>query len=232
MSEGTRDRFKDAVWLNYTAPLTLIGVGGIGSWVGLLLYKMGYKLDIFDFDKLEEVNIGSQLYPLSSCGSYKINAFNDVLNFFNSKDSSSVIGRISRFDKDTPINSIVICAVDNMETRELSSALWFEEGNKAEWKGTWLFIDGRMDAETMEVFTLTCAEDYMKYREHLFPDSDVEHAPCSFKATPYTSALIASRITSCIVNHITNCLDTTSKRSVPFYIHEIIPLMLSETNEH
>ena len=45
----------------------------------------------------------------------------------------------------------------------------------------------------------------------------------------YNTALIASRITSVIVNHITNQFSKDSTRNVPFHIQEIIPLMLSQT---
>jgi molybdopterin/thiamine biosynthesis adenylyltransferase len=229
MSEETRQRFKDAVWLKYTEPVTLIGAGGIGSWVALLLYKMGYKIEVYDSDNLEELNIGSQLYSLNNCNNSKLKALQALLFFFNPKEIYNIMEKPVRFVESSSSYPVVICAVDNMETRELSSRMWFERASEAKWEGIWIFIDGRMDAETLEVFTLTNANDYLKYKSHLFPDSDIEHAPCSFKATPYTSALISSRIISCLINHITNCLDTSSKRSVPFHISEVIPLILSTT---
>ena len=79
MSEETRQRFKDAVWLKYTEPVTLIGAGGIGSWVALLLYKMGYKIEVYDSDNLEELNIGSQLYSLNNCNNSKLKALQALL---------------------------------------------------------------------------------------------------------------------------------------------------------
>lgn len=232
MSTETTARFKDAIWLQYQYPITIIGIGGIGSWVAFLLFKMGYKLEVYEFDTLERLNIGSQLYPEYLVGKPKTTALLEMFkDFSEDTPENNVLLRQTRFGTGSHLSPITICAVDNMETRKLSANMWknkLENNSFAE--GTFpLFIDGRMDAETLEVFSLTSVEDYIKYKEHLFEDSEVEDAPCTFKATPYTAALIASRITSVIVNHITNQFSKDSTRNVPFHIQEIIPLMLSQT---
>lgn len=89
-----------------------------------------------------------------------------------------------------------------------------------------------MDAESLEILCLRNEKDYLKYKEEfLFDDKDVEDAPCSFKSTPYTAALIGSRITSCLVNHICNTVENNDLRVIPFYLQEIIPIFYTNSYE-
>ena len=47
-------------------PITIIGVGAIGSWTTLALAKMGFQnLTVFDDDKVSIENMNSQFYPMN-----------------------------------------------------------------------------------------------------------------------------------------------------------------------
>ena len=53
-------------------PIHIIGNGGIGSWVSLLLCKMGCSnIHLYDEDTVEEHNIASQFFKLEDLGKEK-----------------------------------------------------------------------------------------------------------------------------------------------------------------
>ena len=109
MDTETTARFKDAIWLQYQHPITIIGIGGIGSWVAFLLFKMGYKLDIYEFDTLERLNIGSQLYPEYLVGRSKATALLEMFkDFSESSPENNVLLRPIRFGAGSHLNPITI----------------------------------------------------------------------------------------------------------------------------
>lgn len=225
--ETTKSRFSDAPWMKFREYITIIGAGGIGSWTAFILAKMGYNITVYDNDVLETVNIGSQLYPLQFCNKTKVNAMEEMFNFFD-RNYYGYDAIADRFTEDHAADYYMICAVDNMATRKLSVEKWFKYNEENGWVNNPIYIDGRMDAESIEIYCLTCAEDFHKYQHSLFNDEEVSDAPCSFKSTPYTAALIGSRITSILINHICNFMDNNTIRTVPFYIQEIIPLFYTK----
>ena len=77
-----------------------------------------------------------------------------------------------------------------------------------------LFIDGRLDAEDLQIFCITGNDTHLiqKYEnEYLYSDADVEEAPCSFKQTSYLAAMIGSLITNLVVNFVSNTVVEFSK---------------------
>src|ERR1035437_9086780 len=61
-------------------PIAIIGAGSIGSWTALALLKLGCSdVTVFDFDKVEEHNIGSQIYTMADIGKDKTQALKDRL---------------------------------------------------------------------------------------------------------------------------------------------------------
>src|SRR5260221_11748263 len=65
-------------------PITIIGVGGIGSMTTFALAKMGaLSLTTVDFDKVEEHNTPSQLYTMDDVGTHKVTALQATINKFS-----------------------------------------------------------------------------------------------------------------------------------------------------
>ena len=246
MRESYTKRFQGAPWM-VSSPIygIVFGNGGIGSWTALFLSRTNIKLTVVDMDTIEALNIGGQAYPLSSIGDLKVHALTDLCTVFGGCTPYPVDQEVCpdffvenlSMDFDSPI---WISAFDNMKARKLLFQKWKELADKLEISKlreeepdlvksgtlTPIFIDGRLTAETFQVYSVTKAEDYKRFENTMFEDDEVEDLPCSFKATSHCAGMIGSVITGLITNHITNCMEDKIIREVPFEIEMSMPLML------
>ena len=105
--------------------ITVVGCGGTGSYVVTQLAKMAIALrelkdielfvTVIDDDKVEEHNIGRQLFSPSDIGHPKANIIVSRVNRFYGLDWITKIERVTkRID-----SNIVITCVDNVATRKL-----------------------------------------------------------------------------------------------------------------
>ena len=61
-------------------PITVVGCGGIGSFVVLTLAKMGCRaLTVYDDDRVEPHNIPNQAYRLADVGRLKVEALAELV---------------------------------------------------------------------------------------------------------------------------------------------------------
>lgn len=219
--EGTLDRLKDAPWLKYKTPYILIGgAGGIGSWTALLIARAGLAPFIADFDTIEVHNMGGQLFSSNQIGKPKAFAVQDNIKAFCDKEVIAFNEKItSSFEHST---HLMISAFDNMRARKDLFNLWLED-NKDNKEA--IFIDGRLTAEQLQIFCVT-PDKAEEYKDHLFDDSEVEDAPCTFKQTSHSAAMIASHITGFMTNHLTNLVQGDKARAVPFKWEYFIPIDL------
>ena len=196
LKKSTHVRFSDAPWYGKFYEIVLGGVGGIGSYVALLLARMGHSLIIYDNDEVDETNEGGQLYKSSDKRSYKVDAIaQTVREFVSGAEISTNVQRITA--EEGMVTPIMISAFDNMTARRIMFDKW-KDYEKRE-----LFIDGRMSAECFEVYFVTKGREE-EYVKTLFEDSEIEDEPCSFKATSHTGAGIAFVISIGLSNYITN----------------------------
>ena len=62
-------RFKDAPWFPVASePVLIGGAGGIGSWLTFFLAKIGFSPIVYDFDTIEEHNLGKSIILLTFVG--------------------------------------------------------------------------------------------------------------------------------------------------------------------
>lgn len=216
----TRARFKDAPWFpGEEEVFTLIGgAGGIGSWLSVLLARAGYQPMVFDFDIIEEHNIGGQLYGKSSMNKKKVDALQSFILDYCDMD-------IEVFDEKYNDSSItaeyVFAAFDNMKARSDMFENWYKVNKD---NPNAIFIDGRLTMEQLQIFCVTPdkADEYRN--DHLFDDAEVEEAPCTMKQTSHSAAMIASMMVSFFTNHFTNVRQEKKVRQVPFFYEYFIPL--------
>lgn len=107
--------------------ITLGGAGGVGSWLSVILAKMGFPhVDVWDYDHVEEVNLGGQLFTKSDAvdGITKIDGVQHQVNAYS--NTTNKWRYFTEFNNDSEVNPISIAAFDNMKARRLIFDKWVE----------------------------------------------------------------------------------------------------------
>ena len=225
-------RFSGASWFEAAKGVsaTIAGVGGIGSWTSLLLSRISktVRITLYDDDNVEVVNLAGQMFSSNQVGLRKVYAAQEVIRYFSGSYCNAAPYRIA--STTSIYDNIVICGFDNMEARKVLYRLWKARAKSvpvAE-QGSFLFIDGRMNAEEFQIFSIIGDDDYNMKRyeeEFLFSDAEVAPAVCSYKQTTYCASMIASFMINSLVNFLSNQNLENMPRQVPFYINYDAQLM-------
>lgn len=166
-------------------PVTVIGAGATGSFTALSLAKMGVTdITVYDFDTVEEHNLPNQFYRQSDIGKPKVNALQSIIHDF---EGITISARNEKYHGQR-LSGIVIVCVDSMDAR---IQIWKFVKNNMNVK---LFIDSRMGAEVMRVYTINPIDIYQcwMYEENLYPSSEALQERCTAKSIMYTVLSIAS----------------------------------------
>lgn len=200
MNEEAKGKFMSETGIDYWRQLglvsmdelvkqkvTIIGCGGIGSFVAPALAKLGItKFELWDFDLVEPHNVPNQNFVPSDVGFYKVEIVGKKLV----KDYKvEVIEHREKWDGDD-LDGIVVVAVDTMEVRhQIWKKVKFNVGVKA-------LIDGRIGGLTVNVHSLnpTDIDDIRAYEAHLYTDKQVEDLPCTERAIIDVAYLVTALI--------------------------------------
>lgn len=218
---STTARFSSASWFEKVQEQTVIvgGQGGISSWLTLLLSRMRpAAIYTFDMDTVEEVNLAGQLYAMEHIGTSKCDSVIDTVKRYS--NYGSIFGINEAYTRDSMATKIMMCGFDNMVARETFYANWrvFVENLREEERKECLFIDGRLNAETLQILCITgdAAWDMQTYeRQYLFSDSEALSNVCSFKQTAFTANIIAGLMSNLFVNFCANLVGGC--RTIPFF---------------
>jgi ThiF family len=168
-----------------TFPVTVIGAGATGSFTALSLAKMGVRdITVFDYDSVEEHNLPNQFYRMCDIGKPKVYALREIIEEF---EGITISARNEKY-RGQKLEGIVIVSVDSMDAR---IHIWtFVKENP----GVKLFIDSRMGAEVMRIYSFNPNDPHEcgKYEESLYPSSEAVQVRCTAKSIMYTVLSIAS----------------------------------------
>jgi molybdopterin/thiamine biosynthesis adenylyltransferase len=233
MNVEIQTRFKDAPFYKPDLEIIIAGLGGIGSYTSYSLCRQGYTMFLYDFDTVEIHNIGSQLYGLKDIGKSKESVAKEIASIYGGNDDIHLMGK---FTEDSPISNIVLSCFDNMSSRKLLFNKWldYQLSKDVDYKELHpneinIFIDGRMDAQNFQVYSVKSLLEAEEYKKTLFDDADIPDLPCSYKATAHTGMMIASTISTILLNHIANKISHFAMREVPFATTYSNELMNFET---
>lgn len=168
-------------------PITIIGVGGIGSPTEFLLAKLGCAdLTAYDKDILEAHNFPNQMYRLEDLGKPKVEALKEIIKAFTGIE----IKAINAEYVDQPLKGVVISAVDSMPARK---QIWKNVKNKPQIR---LYIDAGMGGEVGQIYAVNpCDPDQIEfYEKTLIDDEKAVEAPCTERAIIYNVFWIAGVI--------------------------------------
>jgi len=228
MTELHSSRFKDAPWFPKEETYVVIGgSGGIGSWLTILLARAGFLPIIYDFDTIEEHNIGGQLFGKKHITMAKVDALKEIVKEFT---DTEVTANNERYTSESMSHHYVFSAFDNMKARRDMFDAWKayvkeyqEENLDKENYQVPVFIDGRLTMEQLTIFCVT-PDKVEEYEKHLFDDSEVEDAPCTLKQTSHSAAMIASHMVGFFTNHMANNAVGEDDRALPFRWEYFIPI--------
>jgi len=209
----TYERFKNAAWHEplKERSITIIGAGGIGSWLCLFIARAGIRdIFLYEYDTVSLLNLGGQMFPTSHESLLKTKAVEDNISKF--ADRHGVINDMGKFEEGSVVSNIVITCADDMNIRKQAFDTWKNNGSRE------LFIDGRMAAESGEMFCIT-PENEDKYMDYWFPPEEANEQPCALKATTHCGSMLAGLITAAITNYF------AYPRKVPFYKRFDLPLI-------
>jgi molybdopterin/thiamine biosynthesis adenylyltransferase len=231
ITEPQYTRLKGAEWfpLAYKKEVLILGQGGIGSWATLFYSRIGCTIHSYDMDTFEDHNMSGQMVAEDAIGKPKVEAVANVVRSFS--PDASIITHNEAYSQDSPTADIVICGFDNMKARKIAFVKWVDYvQNRAPDKSKCFFQDGRLLAETLQIFNIAGNDlEGMKkyYKEHLFDDSEVEEVDCTFKQTSHCAGMIASHMVALFTNWLTKSHNGTF-RKIPFLYQHVIPLNLTE----
>lgn len=99
----------------FNTPITVIGAGATGSWLVMMLAKLGITdITVWDFDKVEEHNVPNQMFGLGDINSSKVGALHRTIGLTT---GTSINVKNERFDRGR-LSGIVFLMVDSMAGRK------------------------------------------------------------------------------------------------------------------
>lgn len=180
-------------------PVTIIGCGAIGSFLGLQLAKMGLEnITVFDHDEVSIENMSNQFFRFKDIGRNKAGALYSMILDFTGVPINYYRRKFGEQTTDAgKLHGIVVVAVDSMEARRM-----IYESIKATGFNVKYIIDPRMSAEFFTQFTINPFDpkDMETYEKALFSDADAVQERCTAKSTVYTASLAAGIVTKTIKN--------------------------------
>lgn len=178
-------------------PITVVGCGGIGSFVVLTLAKMGCRaLTVYDDDRVEPHNIPNQAYRLADVGRLKVEALAELVWEVAGAPLQIRAERV----RSQRLQGVVLTAVDTMAARH---EIWLQGIRHR--AAVPLYVDARMGAEVARVLTVRPADpdDIRRYETSLYTDEEAVDVPCTAQAIVYTGFSVAGLVAGQIKKFLT-----------------------------
>ena len=162
--------------------ITVIGVGAIGRQVALQLAAIGARrLQLVDFDRVDDTNITTQGFLLGDIGQPKVHALERAIARLDPLVEVTAIE--DRYRPKFEIGAAVFCCVDSIEAR---GAIWRSTGRRAEF-----WTDGRMLGETIRVLVAADGRSRQHYATTLFSANESQPGRCTARSTIYAANIAA-----------------------------------------
>ncbi len=162
--------------------ITIIGVGAIGRQVALQLAAIGApRIQLVDFDVVDETNVTTQGYLAADVGRPKVFATADAMARLDS--TIHIVTVEDRYRAKLEIGEAVFCCVDSISAR---SAIWRSASNRCQY-----WADGRMLGEVIRVLVACDGKGCSRYADTLFSQADAQRGSCTSRSTIYAASIAA-----------------------------------------
>lgn len=171
-------------------PVHIIGAGATGSWLTLILAKMGVKnLNVYDFDTVESHNLPNQAYRLhseegeSDIGKLKVNALEDIIRASAGID---IKGENEVVDGSKKLQGVVFVLTDTMSSRKeiFEKAIRYNSQVK-------LLVETRMGLETGRIYAINPIDPHhvKEYEKTLYSDEEATTSACGASQSIVATAI-------------------------------------------
>lgn len=161
---------------------TVVGVGAVGRQVALQLAAIGVRrLQLVDFDVVDQSNITTQGYAASDIGQAKVEATKAAIVRLDPTTEVETV--CDRFRSTVVIGQAVFCCVDSITARE---AIWRSASRRCEF-----WVDGRMLGEVLRVLAVGVEQGRAHYPTTLFAQSEAQQGSCTARSTIYAASITA-----------------------------------------
>ena len=165
---------------------TVIGVGAIGRQVAIQLAALGVpRLQLIDFDVVEDTNVTTQGYDFEDVGQLKVDATAGAVQRIDPLIDVDAVP--DRYRSRIEIGDVVFCCVDSISAR---SAIWRSVSRKYRF-----WCDGRMLGEIIRVLAVADADSRRHYPTTLFRQSEAQAGRCTAHGAIYTASIAAGLMT-------------------------------------
>jgi len=192
-----RARHEDLLPSQRAAELKVmvVGCGAVGSWATLILAKMGVRqFALYDFDRVEDVNVSVQAFGALSIGDSKVQALKDLIVRDAECAEEEVIASPRKFTAEMAMDvDVCVASMDNLKGRQ---EVWEAMKGRAG-----LFVDPRMGGQFLEVHAVERGdkEAEEQYRKVIYPVSEVfSEEACAARAVAYTAAMAGAQVANVI----------------------------------
>lgn len=206
-------RFSTAPWYQPKLECTIIGLGGIGSYLSFFLGRQEAELHLYDYDIFEEHNAGGQFVEKSGLGSTKVSYAEMVAREFSDNTN---IHMYEKYTKESFSSAYMFCCPDNLEARKVAFENW-QEYVLENPDDPAIFIEGSMAAEDFCIHFVT-KDKIQQYKEYLYSDIQIPALACNFKSTSHCGSMCAGIMVSGFNNYISNVKLGADIREVPFKV--------------
>lgn len=168
---------------NFNTPVHIIGAGATGSWLALILAKLGIEnITVWDFDKVEEHNISNQGYSIHDIGELKVEALKQLVH----SDTGIEIKTKEEKVVDQRLSGVVFLMVDTMKSRK---EIW-ENCIKMKSRVK-LLVEPRMGVDVGRIYNVnpTDLTEIEKYENTYYSDDVGEVSACGNSLSIITSAM-------------------------------------------
>jgi|TARA_R110001583_G_scaffold47099_2_gene147560 molybdopterin/thiamine biosynthesis adenylyltransferase len=198
-SNGIVDKMNDYVY-------HILGCGAIGSSAAVQLCRMGAEVfSLYDFDVVEEANIGVSQYNQSDIGKHKVNALQEHLLAINPNVIVHLHNKRFMEYVYTPTGDnrdLAILGFDSMSSRLEAVQELCNKRYPKEYQPQYI-IDGRMGAEHYQQYIID-KPTISRYKKHWYSDEEGSPEPCNAKATSYCSNMSGSFIANAVRKLVMN----------------------------
>lgn len=198
-------RFRDADWYSPGQEVTVGGAGNVGSWLCLFLARQEAKINLYEFDVVDELNMAGQLFKNTDIGKFKADITQTLVRDF----TTGSLLKHGKFEQGSPINPIVFSAFDSMSARKELFTAWKNLEDRK------IFIDARTSMENGQIFCVIPGREE-EYEKALYDDSEIPELPCNLKSTSHCGAIIAGLMVSVFNNYVSNVKHDLELRALPF----------------